>query len=153
MDIQSFMFTTSVLSLAAAGMMAMTLWTRTTYPGFGWWTAGIAALAAGPALFFQGAGSLAILAGDSLTIGGFLLIQRGMRVFRGQPVSDSLELAIMASFIVVFGYASLDPAAANTRIMIYSLYTGLLALATAHVTLRPRPAYFDATEVRCARAA
>ena len=146
MDIQSFMFTTSVLSLAAAGMMAMTLWTRTTYPGFGWWTAGIAALAAGPALFFQGAGSLAILAGDSLTIGGFLLIQRGMRVFRGQPVSDSLELAIMASFIVVFGYASLDPAAANTRIMIYSLYTGLLALATAHVTLRPRPAYFDATD-------
>ncbi len=153
MDTATLLSTNALLSSAAALIMWIVLRTRKTYPGFGFWTTGIACLALGAAMLIPGAlpkvWFVAILR-NSLLLGGLILLLRGMLIFRGLSVSYRWELLFALCFLVVFGYYSLDPEQLQTRIVIYCTLAAILSITTAIITLRHRPLYFGSNDVMLA---
>jgi signal transduction histidine kinase/ActR/RegA family two-component response regulator len=150
MDTSILLTTNALLSFAAALVMLVVLRTRKTYPGFGFWTAGVACLASGAAMLVPDVlpPTWAVrVARNAMLLGGFMLILRGMLIFRGYRVSYGLEILFSISFLVVFGYYSLDPKDLDARIVIYCTLAALLSLVTVGVTLRHRPAHFGSNDV------
>lgn len=153
MDTATLLSTNALLSSAAALIMLVVLRTRKTYPGFGFWTAGIACLALGAAMLIPDAlpkvWFVAVLRNGFL-LGGLLLLLRGMLIFRGLSVSYRWDLWFAISFFLVFGFFSQDPEQLNTRIVIYCTLAGILSFSTAVLTLRNRPPYFGSNDVMLA---
>lgn len=153
MDTATLLSTNALLSSAAALIMLVVQRTRKTYPGFGFWTSGIACIALGAAMLIPGAlpkvWFVAVLR-NGLLLGGLLLLLRGMLIFRGLSVSYRWDLWFALSFLLVFGYFSLDPDQLNTRIVIYCTLAGILSFSTAVFTLRNRPPYFGSNDVMLA---
>ena len=153
MDTATLLSTNALLSSAAALVMFVALRTRKTYPGFGFWTAGVACLALGAAMLVPGALPkvwFVALTRNALLLGGLLLVLRGMLIFRGLQVSYAWDGLFALGFLGVFGYYSLDPGQLNTRILIYCTLAGILSLTTAGLTLRFRPKYFGSNDVMLA---
>ncbi|WP_232540250.1 PAS domain-containing hybrid sensor histidine kinase/response regulator [Azohydromonas aeria] len=150
MDTSILLTTNALLSAAAAIVMLVVSRTRKTYPGFGFWTAGVAGLALGAAMLVPGAlpstWAVRVLR-NAMLLGGLLLILRGMLVFRGHRVGAGLEAGLGAVFLVVFGYYSLDPAHLDQRIVVYGVMAAALSLGTVFVTLWRRPAHFCSNDV------
>ncbi|MCA0185900.1 MAG: PAS domain-containing protein [Proteobacteria bacterium] len=149
MDSSILLSTNALLSMAAAMVMFVVLMTRKTYPGFGFWVAGILSLALGAAMLIPGAlpGSwLVRVTRNALLVGGLGSILHGMLVFRGYRINYRLEALAALSFLSVFGYYSLDPDDLDARIVIYCLYASALSFATVAVTLRRRPADFGSND-------
>ena len=150
MDTSIILTTNALLSAAAAGLMLVVLRTRKTFPGFGFWVAGVASLALGAAMLVPGVlpstWAVRVLRNAALIAGG-LLILRGMLLFRGERVGAWLEGAVGGTFLLVFGYLSLDPRALDARIITHGVFAGALSLATVVVTLRRRPAHFGSSDV------
>lgn len=153
MDTTTLLSTNALLSSAAALIMLVVLRTRKTYPGFGFWTASIAFLALGAAMLVPGAlpkvWFVAVLRNGFL-LGGLLLLLRGVLVFRGLRVSYRWDALFWITFLLVFGYYSLDPTQLNTRIVIYCALAGILSITTAVLTLRNRAPYFGSNDVMLA---
>ena len=153
MDTTTLLSTNALLSSAAALIMLVVLRTRKTYPGFGFWTASIAFLALGAAMLIPGAlpkiWFVAVLRNGFL-LGGLLLLLRGVLVFRGLRVSYRWDALFAITFLLVFGYYSLDPSQLNTRIVIYCALAGILSITTAILTLRNRAPYFGSNDVMLA---
>ena len=153
MDTATLLSTNALLSAAAALVMFVALRTRKTYPGFGFWTAGVACLALGAAMLVPGVlppvWYVAVMR-NGLLLGGLVLLLRGMVIFRGLRVSYRWEALLALGFLCVFGYFSLDPARLDTRIVIYCTLAGALSLTTAALTLRFRPKYFGSNDVMLA---
>jgi len=153
MDTATLLSTNALLSAAAALVMFVALRTRKTYPGFGFWTAGVACLALGAAMLVPGVlppvWYVAVMR-NGLLLGGLVLVLRGMVIFRGLRVSYRWEALLALGFLCVFGYFSLDPARLDTRIVIYCTLAGALSLTTAALTLRFRPKYFGSNDVMLA---
>jgi PAS domain S-box-containing protein len=150
MDTSTLLTTNALLSSAAALVMLVVFRTRKTYPGFEFWTVGVACLALGAAMLVPNAlpQSWAIrVLRNGMLLGGYLLILRGMLIFRGERVGWWLELMCSLSFFAVFGYYSLDPRDLDARIVIYCTLAAALSLATVAVTLRHRPAHFGSNDV------
>lgn len=150
MDASTLLITNALLSLAAAVVMGVVLRTRKTYPGFGYWTAGIACLALGAALLVPGVlpPSWATRVGrNAVLIIGHLLLLRGMLVFRGWQVGRGLEAGVLLCFLLPFGYLSLDAAQLGDRIILYCLFSAALNAATVVVTLRRRPPHFGSNDL------
>lgn len=153
MDTATLLSTNALLSSAAALIMLVVLRTRKTYPGFGFWTVGIACLALGAAMLIPGALPkvwLVAVLRNGLLLGGLLLLLRGMLVFRRLCVSYRWDLLFALSFLLVFGYYSLDPAQLDARIVIYCTLAGILSFTTAILTLRNRPPYFGSNDIMLA---
>ena len=153
MDTATLLSTNALLSAAAALVMFVAWRTRKTYPGFGFWTAGVACLALGAAMLVPGVlppvWYVAVMR-NGLLLGGLVLLLRGMVIFRGLRVSYRWEALLALGFLCVFGYFSLDPARLDTRIVIYCTLAGALSLTTAALTLRFRPKYFGSNDVMLA---
>ena len=153
MDTATLLSTNALLSAAAALVMFVAWRTRKTYPGFGFWTAGVACLALGAAMLVPGVlppvWYVAVMR-NGLLLGGLVLVLRGMVIFRGLRVSYRWEALLALGFLCVFGYFSLDPARLDTRIVIYCTLAGALSLTTAALTLRFRPKYFGSNDVMLA---
>jgi len=153
MDTTTLLSTNALLSSAASLIMLVVLRTRKTYPGFGFWTVSIAFLALGAAMLVPGAlpkiWFVAVLRNGFL-LGGLLLLLRGVLVFRGLRVSYRWDVLFAITFLLVFGYYSLDPAQLTTRIVIYCALAGILSFTTAVVTLRNRAPYFGSNDVMLA---
>ena len=150
MDIATLLTTSAILLFAAAIVMLVVRFTRKTYPGFGWWTAGVGLEALSAALFAPAvfpAGPAFLVLRNALLVAGYLLILRGMRLFRGESPGFRLELTVMASFVALFGWFSVDPAALGPRIVVLSGYAAVLQLATVFATLGRRPAHFGSADV------
>jgi PAS domain S-box-containing protein len=130
--------------------MAVVLRTRKTYPGFGFWTAGIACLALGAALLIPDvlpSNWAARMSRNGLLLAGHVLILRGMLLFRGMRVGWALEALIALAFLLPFAYFSLDGRQLAARIVYYCLCSGALSLATVTITLRRRPPHFGSNDV------
>jgi PAS domain S-box-containing protein len=153
MDTATLLSTNALLSAAAALVMFVAWRTRKTYPGFGFWTVGVACLALGAAMLVPGAlpkvWYVAVMR-NGLLLGGLVLLLRGMVIFRGLRVSYRWEALFALGFLGVFGYFSQDPAQLDTRILIYCTLAGILSLTTAALTLRFRPKYFGSNDVMLA---
>ena len=150
MDASTLLTTNALLSSAAAVVMTVVLRTRRTYPGFGFWTAGIACLALGAAMLIPGVlpSNWAVrLARNGVLLSGHLLLLRGMLVFRGNRVGAWLEAGVGLLFLLPFAYLSLDAGQLAARIVVYCLFTGALSLATVTITLRRRPPHFGSNDV------
>ena len=153
MDTATLLSTNALLSSAAALVMFVVLRTRKTYPGFGFWTAGVACLALGAAMLVPGALPQAWIVRvlrNATLLGGLLLLLHGMLLFRGLQVNYRWEGLFALLFFIVFGYYSLDPAQLDARIVIYCALAGVLSITTAIVTLRCRPPYFGSNDVMLA---
>ncbi|MFN6994433.1 MAG: ATP-binding protein [Aquincola tertiaricarbonis] len=143
------MITNALLSSAAAMVMGVVLVTRKTYPGFGYWTAGIACLALGAALLVPGVlpPTWATRVGrNGVLMAGHLMLLRGMLVFRGWRVGPGLEAGVALAFLLPFGYLSLDGARLADRIVCYCLFAAAVNGATVMVTLRRRPPHFGSND-------
>lgn len=135
------MITTAALSFSASVVMFILLRTHRTYPGFGWWTLGIALTALGSSAVGLRAAYPSwpsLLFAALLLVAGYLMILRGMCVFQGRPLRPRVEWAVMLSFLLVFAYYCMDAEQAGARIVVFSLYAGVLNLATALATLNRR---------------
>ena len=149
MDATTLLITNALLSSAAAAVMGVVQRTRKTYPGFGFWTAGIACLALGAALLVPGVlpPTWATRVGrNAVLIAGHLLLLRGMLVFRGWRVSPALEAGVGLLFLLPFGYLSVDGAQLGARIVCYCLFSAALNGSTVLVTLRRRPPHFGSND-------
>jgi PAS domain S-box-containing protein len=150
MDATTLLTTNALLSSAAAGVMAVVLRTRKTYPGFGFWTAGIACLALGAGMLIPDVlpSNWAVrLARNGVLMSGHVLLLRGMLAFRGIRVGAWLEAAVGLLFLLPFAYLSQDAGHLTARIVMYCLFSGTLCLATVAVTLRRRPPHFGSNDV------
>ncbi|UXH76755.1 PAS domain S-box protein [Roseateles amylovorans] len=150
MDATTLLTTNALLSSAAAVVMAVVLRTRKTYPGFGFWTAGIACLALGAALLIPGllpASWAARVGRNGVLLTGHLLLFRGMLKFRGARVGAQLEVGVSLLFLLPFAYLSIDPGMLSARIVAYCLLTGSLSLATIVIVLRRRPPHFGSNDM------
>lgn len=153
MDTATLLGTNALLSSAATLIMFVVFRTRKTYPGFGFWTAGIACLALGAAMLVPAALPqtwIVRVARNAFLLGGLLLVLRGMLIFRGLKVSYRWDGLFAVAFLAVFGYFSLDPAQLDARIIVYSVLACVLSLATAILTWRYRPPYFGSNDVMLA---
>jgi PAS domain S-box-containing protein len=150
MDFMTLLAVSGLLSFAAAIVMVASWSRRRTYPGFGWWSVGISALAVGSLLFPLSAdassGWLVLLRNTALIL-GLACIPYGIQVFRGKRVGHGWVLAGIVGFIVPFGWLSFDPAAVNARIVFFSFFVSALSFVTAYAVLRERPAYFGSSDV------
>jgi len=145
MDTATLLTTNALLSSAAAVVLAVVMRTRTTYPGFGQWAAGVACLALGAALLVPNVlppSWAARMARNALLLAGHALLLRGMLRFRGLHLGYWLEGGLALLFVLGFGYASVDPQALSLRIVLYCFASAALSLATVVVTLRWRPPHF-----------
>lgn len=150
MDAATLLTTNALLSCASAGVMAVVLRTRKTYPGFGFWVAAVACLALGAAMLVPGVlPSIWIvrLARNGVLLAGYLLLLRGMLAFRGIRVGAWLEGGVGLLFLLPFAYLSLDAGQLAARIVVYCLFSGALSVATVTVTLRRRPPHFGSNDV------
>jgi len=150
MDAATLLTANALLSFAAALVMGVVLRTRKTYPGFGFWTAGIACLALGTALLIPDvlpSGWTARVVRNGLLLAGHALLLRGMLVFRGMKVGAGLEAGLALLFLPLFGWFSLEPAQLSARIVCYCLFSSALSLATVAVTLRQRPPHFGSNDL------
>lgn len=153
MDTAILLSTNALLSSAAALVMFVALCTRKTYPGFGFWTAGIACLAVGAAMLVPGALPqvwLVRVLRNAMLLGGLLLLLRGVVIFRELRISYRWEALFALLFLVVFGYYSVDPARLDARLVIYCSLAGVLSFTTAIFVLRHRPPYFGSNDVMLA---
>src|SRR5574343_68469 len=153
MDTATLLSTNAMLASAAALIMFVVLRTRKTYPGFGFWTAGVACLALGAAMLVPGALPavwIVRVLRNALLLAGLLLLLRGMLIFRGFQISYRWDGLFALAFLVVFGYYRLDPAHLNARIVIYCALAGMLSLTTAFLTWRYRPPYYGSSDVMLA---
>lgn len=133
--------------------MLVVLRTRKTYPGFGFWTAGIACLALGAGMLIPEALPrvwFVAVSRNGLLLGGLWLLLRGVLIFRQFNVGYRWDLLFALSFLLVFGYYSLDPAQLNARIVIYCTLAGMLSFTTAIFALRNRPPYFGSNDIMLA---
>ncbi|MBK6853659.1 MAG: PAS domain S-box protein [Burkholderiales bacterium] len=149
-DATTLLTTNALLSSAAAGVMAVVLRTRKTYPGFGSWTVGIACLALGAAMLIPDVlpSTWAVrVARNVALLCGHLLLLRGMLEFRGIRIGAWLEAGVGLLFVLPFAYLSLDAGQLAARIVVYCLFSGALSLATVTVTLRRRPPHFGSNDV------
>jgi PAS domain S-box-containing protein len=150
MNTSTLLTANALLSSVASVVMFVVLRTRKTYPGFGFWVAGILCLALGAGMLIPGTLPdtwLIRVSRNALLVGGLALILRGMLVFRGHRVAYWLEALIALSFLATFGYFSIDPGALDARIVTYCIYAGALSLATVFVILYRRPADFGSNDV------
>jgi PAS domain S-box-containing protein len=150
MDFMTLLAVSGLLSVAAAIVMVAS-WARgKTYPGFGWWTLGISALAVGSLLFPLSAnassGWLVLLRNTALIL-GIACIPYGIQVFRGRRIPYRWVLAGAVGFFVPFAWLSFDPEAVNSRIVFFSLFFSALSFLTAYIALRGRPPYFGSSDV------
>ncbi len=153
MDTATLLSTNAMLASAAALIMFVVLRTRKTYPGFGFWTAGVACLALGAAMLVPGALPavwIVRVLRNALLLGGLLFLLRGMLIFRGLQISYRWDGLFALAFLIVFGYYSLDPAHLDARIVIYCALAGILSLTTATLTWRYRPPYYGSSDVMLA---
>ncbi len=153
METAILLSTNALLSSAAALVMCVVLFTRKTYPGFGFWTAGVFCLAIGAAMLVPGALPstwVVRVSRNAALLAGLLLLLRGMLIFRGFQVSYRWEGIFALVFLAVFGYYSLDPNQIDERIVIYSILAAGLSFAMAILTLRERPPYFGSNDVMLA---
>ena len=133
--------------------MLVSLVTRKTYQGFGFWVMGVFSLAIGAAMLIPGALPshwLVRLSRNAFLVGGLMLIFHGLIVFRDVKISRQFEALFFLSFLAVFGYFSIDAAHLDARIATYSVYAALICFAAAYTTLKKRPAFFASSDVMLA---
>lgn len=150
MDIKTLLLIGMAIGFAASIAMLVVLWTRQTYAGFGWWTAGLACEGLGTIFFILHPpefGLSSVLVPSGLLVFSLVLIGRGMLVFRQRRVGFGLEAAILLSYLALFGFFSFVYPNAHARIAVYSLYLGLGSLLTVYWILNTRPAYFGSSDV------
>jgi len=150
MDIKTLLVIGTAIGFAASVAMFVVLWTRKTYPGFGWWTLGLACQVLGTVSFIlrsREPGWFSMLVPSGLLVISLILISRGMLVFRERHIGYGLEAALVLSYLVLFAMASFAESDALARIAVYSFYLGIGSLLTVYWILSRRPAYFSASEL------
>ncbi|MFO1413349.1 MAG: PAS domain S-box protein [Burkholderiales bacterium] len=150
MDTSVLLTTNALLSSAAALLMFVALRTRKTYPGFEFWTAGVACLALGAAMLVPGAlpPTWAIrLLRNAVLLSGYAFILRGLLLFRGVHVGVWLEASLAVAFLALFGWFNVNAADLGARIVVFSVFAAGLSAASAYVVLRHRPAHFGSTDI------
>lgn len=150
MDIKTLLVIGIAILLAAFMAMLVVLWTRKTYTGFGWWSIGLAYEVLGTAfytLWAQASSWSTGLLASGLFIASLVFISRGMLVFRARQFSFRLEVGLLLSYLVLYGFFSVVHGDANARIAVYSLYLGIGSLLTVYWCLSERPAYFGSSDM------
>lgn len=150
MDFYTLLAVSGMLSVAAAIVMASTWKWQNTHAGFGWWTAGVAALALGSLLFPLSADAQSgwlVLARNVALVAGLAMIPFGVLQFRGRPLSPAWLIAGIAAFALPFASLSFDAAALNARILLFSVAVAMVSLLTVFVVLRDRPPYFGSSDM------
>jgi diguanylate cyclase (GGDEF)-like protein len=150
MDIKTLLVIGIAILLAAFMAMLVVLSTRKTYPGFGWWSLGLACEVLGTAFYIlrpQASSWSTGLLTSGLFVASLVLISRGTLVFRARKFSFRLEVGLLLSYLVLYGFFSFTYLDANARIAVYSLYLGIGSLLTVYWSLSERPAYFGSSDM------
>lgn len=129
-----------VFNSMAAIVMLGTFLTRKTYPGFGWWTFGVALQAAGPLIVPPETEKLLLihLGGLSLVILGYTFLLRGLAVFRGIRWPFWIDGTLLVSFVALFGGLLFEEKSSDLRIGVLSLYVGLVGFLISYLSFSKR---------------
>ena len=109
MDIKTLLVIGIAILLAAFMAMLVVLRTRKSYPGFGWWSLGLACEVLGAAFYLlrpQAPSWSTGLLTSGLFIVSLVFISRGMLVFRARKFSFRLEVGLLLSYLVLYGFFS-----------------------------------------------
>ncbi len=150
MDTRTIFASALAVSLAINVGMAVVFWTRRTYPGFGDWLTGSLCRTAALILFLlprdQFPPWLTIILPNYLILLELMLYIRGTHRFRGIPVRLGWGIIVSLSFVGLFVYFSYRVPSLSSRLLIMSIYWGLLECWLAWLLLTRRPAYFGSAD-------
>lgn len=149
MDRSTLLVIAILLTLAAVLILVVVRHTRKTYPGFGLW-AGSMALAMGGTFSFlimqQSNPWLALLTANLLLVAAFVLLYRGLLVFRGRTANYAYEVLLALAFFAGFVFFGFVRPSINGCIAVYSLCLGSAAFMGSRVAFTQRPPYFGAPD-------
>ena len=136
MDRSTLLVIAILLTLAAVLILVVVRHTRKTYPGFGLW-AGSMALAMGGTVSFlimqQSNPWLALLTANLLLVAAFVLLYRGLLVFRGRTANYAYEVLLALAFFAGFVFFGFVRPSINGCIAVYSLCLGSAAFMGSRV--------------------
>jgi PAS domain S-box-containing protein len=148
LDNTSLVFCGMVVTFATSIGMAITQWTRKTYPGFAYWTVGEFCRTLGFLFYATAPGhSPLIILGTCFDSANLIVNNRGLLVFRGRHQAhyrwEILLALLWTSLFVYFTYRQ----QINNRVMLYSLYHCGYYGWGAFILLTRRPAYAGSGDV------
>lgn len=150
MDMKTLIIAGLMVSVSIGLSLAIVFWTRRTYPGFGYWLAGILCQTLAVILFLLPRDHfppwLTIILANYLITLELLLIHRGTLLFQGKVVGWGGDVAITLSFITLFYYFTYLTPDLGARVLTVSVIHGAIQLWMVWVLLTHRPAFFGSID-------
>ena len=150
MDTITLIIVALTVALAIALSMAVILWTRRTYPGFGYWVAGVACGCLSSLLFLlprdRFSPWLTIVLANYLLLAKGMLFLRGTLIFRGLSPRGHWDIVGSLGYVALLFWFSHGDPNLNARIMINAVFNAVWMLWLAGVLLTRRPPYFGSAD-------
>ncbi len=150
MDTKTLILVALMVALAITLSLAVILWTRRTYPGFGYWVAGAACGCLASVLFLlpreQFPPWLTIVLANYLLLAKGILFLRGTLRFRGLSPPVRWDIAGSLGYVALLLWFSYGDPNLQARIIINALFNALWMLWLARVLLTRRPPYFGSAD-------
>ena len=150
MDTKTLIIVALMVALAITLSMAVILWTRRTYPGFGYWVAGLACGGLASVLFLlprdQFPPWLTIVLANYLLLAKGILFLRGTLIFRGLSPRVRWDIAGSLTYVGLLLWFSYGDPNLNARIVINAVFSVIWMLWLARVLLTRRPPFFGSAD-------
>ena len=150
MDTLTLIIVALTVALAIAQSIAVILWTRQTYPGFGYWVAGMSCGCLASLLFLlprdQFPPWLTIVLANYLLLAKGILFLRGTLIFRGLSPRGRWDISVSLGYVALLLWFSYEDPNLNARIVINAVFNAAWMLWLAKLLLTRRPPYFGSAD-------
>ncbi|CRI64160.1 putative Diguanylate cyclase [Thiocapsa sp. KS1] len=145
MEMTTLLIAGLAISVATNIGMATVLFTRRTYPGFGYWVLGTFCRTLGGILMLsRGELSpwLTVVLANVLLMADLTFYLRGLQLFRDRPTDLPTEIGVLLSFGALLAWFTFSVPSINVRVVLFGVYSSAVQLWALRVLLTQRPADF-----------
>ncbi len=145
MEMTTLLIAGLAISVATNIGMATVLFTRRTYPGFGYWVLGTFCRTIGGILMLsRGELSpfLTVVLANVLLLADLTFYLRGLQLFRDLPTSLPMEIGLLVSFGTLLAWFTVIVPSINARIVLFCVYSSAVQLLALRLLMTQRPADF-----------
>ncbi len=145
MEMTTLLIAGLAISVATNIGMATVLFTRRTYPGFGYWVLGTFCRTLGGILMLsRGELSpwLTVVLANVLLLADLTFYLRGLQLFRGRPTDLPTEIGVLLSFGALLAWFTFSVPSINARVVLFGVYSSAVQLWALRVLVTQRPADF-----------